>query len=112
MFQLSTLFLIHLIQPLNQLTHFWNIIGQNNTSEGLNEDECDGLGNIGCIDIPKSNSEHNCGTPIVTPNIFLVPFSMRQIFELIPSMGRITCDKIENDGQKMSNHKVEEDNLG
>lgn len=57
----------------NQSAHTVDVVSQNDATDRFNENHEAGFLIAGRDDITESDGEHNGGTPVVGPNILLIP---------------------------------------
>ena len=55
--------------------------------------------------ITKSDSKHNCRSPVIRPNILLKPLLINKIFDLQPTIFLVS-HKNQSNGNKMSEKKI------
>ena len=86
-----------------------DIVGQNNAANSLNEDEAKSLSVVGGSDITEANCEHDVGTPVIGPDIFLVPLALVYLSFGHPVLGGADfCHCWEDYGQNMGKAEVKQ----
>ncbi len=93
----------------DQRTHTIYIIRKDDTTKGLYEDQTQGFGLIRSDYISKSYCKHNIGSPVISPNVNLLPVSSDEVFLGEPTILYIYLrHKVEEYGQKMSVAEVKQ----
>lgn len=57
----------------NQSTNAVDVVSQNDTTDGFNKNHQASFLVTGRHDITKTNCKHNSSTPVIRPNILLIP---------------------------------------
>lgn len=95
-----------------QSTNPVDVVCQAHHTDYLDEDQAESLLIIGRIKISKPDGEHDVDSPVVGPDIFLIPKTIVDIFYIVPVMREIDVGHgCENDGKDMCKTKVEENNF-
>ena len=91
----------------NQSPHITDIICQGYTTESFNKHQNYRLDMVCGCKIPEANSQHDIGSPIVTPNILYIPNSIFNPNFYMPIIGSFNPrHHIECHWQEMPNRKV------
>lgn len=93
-------------------THSIDVVSQDDATHGLNKDHTKGLLLIGGDNITKADSQHDSNSPVVPPDILLIPLRVvkplinQPVFFVIEP-----CHCNEGNRETMCNNKIEQKDL-
>lgn len=78
-FEVSVLLFVLHSDVVYEGAHTVNVIGEDHAADGLHEDHNQRLLIAARSDVSEADGQHDCGAPIVRPNVFLEPHCLLQL---------------------------------